>query len=340
MRVVPSVVGCVAAALLAASVVPSHADDFYKGKTINVVVSTGPGGTYDSIARLLQRHMGRYIVGNPNFVVQNMPGAGNVLATNYMYNIAPKDGTTIATVNNAIPLNQVLDGRGVRYDASRFNWIGSPGSYNTIAMVWHTAGVKTIEQAKSRELSFGATGAGSSNVIIPTAMNNTLGTKFKVVLGYKSVSEIYIAMDRGEVQGFTTSYTGALIDRPAWFKERKVDILAQVGAEREKDLPDVPLVTEIAPTAEAREILKLISSPNALGQPFLAPPDVPADRVAFLRAAFAETMRDQNFAAEMAKLHIDINPISGMELAKIVSETIHQPADIIAKAKAAMGPLE
>ncbi|MGE5540174.1 MAG: Bug family tripartite tricarboxylate transporter substrate binding protein [Gemmatimonas sp.] len=329
---------CVSVALAASSV--AHADDFYKGKTINIVVSTGPGGTYDSIARLLQRRMGQYLPGNPNFVVQNMPGGGNVLATNYMFNIAPKDGTAIATINNAIPLNQVLDGRGVRYDVSKFNWIGSPGAYNTIAMVWHTAGVRTIEQAREKELTFGATGAGSSNVIIPTAMNNTLGTKFKVVLGYKSVSEIYIAMERGEVQGFTTSYTGALIDRPAWFKEKKVDILAQVGAARDKDLPDVALVTELAPTAEAREILKLISSPNALGQPFLAPPDVPADRVAMLRRAFADTMKDKEFAAEMAKLHIDIAPISGEDVARIVRETINQPPDIIAMAKAAMGPLE
>ena len=328
---------CVVAALAA---VPAQADDFYKGKTITVVVSTGPGGTYDSIARLLQRHMPRHIPGAPNFVVQNMPGGGNVLATNFMFNIAPKDGTTIATINNAIPLNQVLDGRGVRYDVSKFNWIGSPGSYNSIAMIWHTAGVKTIEQAMLKETTFGATGAGSSNVIIPTAMNNTLGTKFKVVLGYKSVSEIYVAMERGEVQGFTTSYTGALIDRPDWFKEKKVDIVAQVGAARDKDLPDVPLVTEIAKTGDAREILKLISSPNALGQPFLAPPDVPADRVALLRQGFSATMKDQTFAAEMAKLHIDINPISGEDVARIVRETINQPPDIIAKAKAAMGPLE
>ena len=171
-------------------------------------------------------------------------------------------------------------------------------------------------------------------------MNNTLGTKFKVVLGYKSVSEIYIAMERGEVQGFTTSYTGALIDRPDWFKNKKVDILAQVGAARDEDLPDVALVTEIAPTAEAREILKLISSPNALGQPFLAPPEVPQERVALLRKGFADTMKDKDFAAEMAKLHIDIDPISGENIAKIVSDTIYQPADIIAKAKAAMGPLE
>jgi tripartite-type tricarboxylate transporter receptor subunit TctC len=327
-------------ALAALAVLPAHAEDFYKGKTITVTVSTGPGGTYDSIARLLQRHMPRHLPGTPNFVVQNMPGGGNVLATNYMYNIAPKDGTAIATINNAIPLNQVLDGRGVRYDAGKFNWLGSPGSYNTVAMIWHTAGVRTIDDARRTETTFGATGAGSSNVIIPTVMNNTLGTKFRVVLGYKSVSEIYTAMERGEVQGFTTSYTGALIDRPDWFKEKKVDIVAQLGAARDKGLPGVPLVTEIAKSEEQRQILRLISLSNALGQPFLAPPGIPAERVALLRKGFAATMRDKAFAADMRKLHIDIDALSADEVTKIVHETINQPADIVAKAKAAMGPSE
>ncbi|HET9148998.1 MAG TPA: tripartite tricarboxylate transporter substrate-binding protein [Alphaproteobacteria bacterium] len=315
----------------------ARADDFYQGKTITITTSTGPGGTYDSVARLLQRHMPRHIEGTPTIVVQNMPGAGNVLATNYMYTIAPKDGTAIATVNNAIPLNQVLDGRGVRYDASKFNWLGSPGTYNTAAIIWKTAGVRTIDDARKKEITFGGTGPGSSNAIIPTAMNAVLGTKFKLVLGYKSVAQIYTAMERGEVQGFTTSYSGARIDRPDWFRDNKVNIVAQVGAERDKDIKDVPLITEIAPNDEGRRILALISSPNKLGQPFLAPPKVPAARVAQLRTAFADTMRDKGFAADMAKLHIDLAPISGEDVAKIVDETIHQPAAVISKTKALMG---
>ena len=326
------------AALIAALPLgPAAAQDFYANKTITIIVSTGPGGTYDAIARLLARHMPRYLPGTPSMIVQNMPGAGNVLATNYMFNIAPKDGTAIATVNNAIPLNQVLDGRGVRYDTRRFNWLGSPGAYTTVLMVRKDAGVHSFKAVTEHEVTVGGTGAGSSNIIIPTALNNVLGTKLKIVLGYHDVAELYVAVDRGEIQGFTTSYTGALIDRPDWFAEKKVDILAQVGARRDAGLPDIPLITELAPSEEKRKILELISSPNALGQPFFAPPDVPRDRVALLRSAYAKTMKDAGFVAEMQKLHIDIDVVSAEEVTRIVRETIEQPPDIIAKAKAAMG---
>ena len=315
---------------------PAAAEDFYAGKTVTITVSTGPGGTYDSIARLLARHMPRYLPGGPGMIVQNMPGAGNVLATNFMYNLAPKDGTSFATVNNAIPLNQVLDGRGVRYDARRFGWLGSPGSYNSVLMIWKSAGAHSFKDVTEREITVGGTGAGSSNIILPTAMNAVLGARLKIVLGYKDVAELYLAVERGEIQGFTTSYTGALIDRPEWFSQHKVDIVAQIGARRHPALPDVPLITELARTDEQREILKLISSPNALGEPFLAPPDLPPDRLAMLRQAFASSMKDAGFLAEMQKLHIDMEPVSADQVTRIVTETIEQPPEIIAKAKAAM----
>ena len=328
--------GAAAGLLALVAILPARAEDFYAGKTITITISTGPGGTYDSIARLLARHMPRYLPGTPTMIAQNMPGAGNVLATNYMYNLAPKDGTAIATVNNAIPLNQVLDGRGVRYDTRRFNWLGSPGRYNSALLVAKSAGVHSFKDVTEREITVGGTGAGSSNIIIPTAMNNVLGSKLKIVLGYKDVAELYLAVDRGEIQGFTTSYTGALIDRPDWFAEHKVEILAQIGAGRDARIADVPLITELAKTQEQREILKLISSPNALGQPFFTPPEVPAERVALLRQAFAATMKDAGFVAEMEKMHLDLAPVSAEEVTRIVRETIEQPPDIIAKAKAAM----
>jgi tripartite-type tricarboxylate transporter receptor subunit TctC len=323
--------------LLAALVsAPATAQDFYAGKTVTITVSTGAGGTYDSIARLLARHMPHYLPGTPSMIVQNMPGAGNVLATNYMYNLAPKDGTSFATVNNAIPLNQVLDGRGVRYDTRRFGWLGSPGSYNSVLMVWKSAGARSFKDVTEREITVGGTGAGSSNIILPTAMNAVLGAKLKIVLGYKDVAELYLAVERGEIQGFTTSYTGALIDRPEWFSQNKIDIVAQIGAKRHPALPDIPLITELARSDEQREILKLISSPNALGEPFLAPPDLPPDRLALLRQAFARSMKDEGFVAEMQKLHIDIDMVSAEEVTRIVKETIEQPPEIVAKAKAAM----
>ena len=172
------------------------AEPAYQWKQLTIVTSTGVGGTYDLIARLVAKHMAKYLPGNPTIVVQNMPGGGNVLATNYMYNNAPKDGTFIAVINDAIPLHQVIDGRGVRYDSARFNWLGSPGDRNSVTFVWHTTGVKTIEDAKKTELALGGTGVGSSIVIFPTAMNKVLGTKFKIVMGYRSSAEVFLAMER------------------------------------------------------------------------------------------------------------------------------------------------
>jgi tripartite-type tricarboxylate transporter receptor subunit TctC len=325
------------AAFAALFTVSAHAEDFYTGKTMTIIVSTGGDDSYGYIARAFAQNMPGYIPGHPTMIVKAMPGAGNVLATNHLYNIAPKDGTTIGTINNAIPLHQVLDGRGVHYDASKFNWLGSTGTYNSVAYVWHTAGIKTIQDVMKKEVVLGGTGAGSSIVIYPTVMNNVLGTKFKIVLGYKSVSEINIAMERGEVQSRTGSYADLASEHADWLKEKKVVLLTQIGSTPDKAVPaGVPLITTLAKTDEQRQILKLIASPIALGRPYLAPPGVPADRVALLRKAFMETTRDKGFLADMKKLKIDVDAVNGDKLADIVNETVHAPKDIVEKAKAAM----
>ena len=188
-------------------------------------------------------------------IVQNMPGGGNVLATNHLYTIAPKDGTVIATLHNAIPLHQVLDGHGVRYDASKFNWLGSTGSENEVVFTWHTTGVTNIEEAKKKEVILGGTGAGSGIVIIPTAMNNLLGTKFKMVMGYKSSEDLNLAMQRGEVEARAFSLTSVNGQRSDWVKEKKINFIAQAGVHRAHELPDVPLLTELAKNDEERAIL-------------------------------------------------------------------------------------
>ena len=328
-------------ALLALGVaLPAQADDFFKGKSITIVTSTGAGGTYDLVARLMARHMPRHIPDAPAMVVQNMPGGGNVVATNYMYNLAPKDGTAIATINNAIPLNQVLDGRGVRYDADKFNWLGATGSRNSIVVVWRTTGIKTVEDVRKREVILGGTGPASAIVIYPTAMNNLLGTKFKIVNGYNSSAEVYIAMEKGEVEARSGSYTDLLGEHPDWVTGNKVVFLVQIGTRRDAALADVPLITELAATDEQRRVLTLISAPVALGQPFLAPPGVPAERVAILRRAFAETVGDPVFLAEADKAGIDQAAIDGAEIARIVHETTNATPDIVAKAKAAMASPE
>jgi tripartite-type tricarboxylate transporter receptor subunit TctC len=324
------------AALAGLAAVPARAQSPYEGKTITIITSTGVGGVYDLTARVIARHMGRYIPGTPTLIVQNMPGGGNVLATNYMYNIAPKDGMTIASIHNAMPLHQVLDGRGVRFDAGKFNWLGSTGSENEVIIVWSSAGIKTIKQAMEREVVLGATGAGSGLSIIPTAMNNVLGTRFKLVIGYKTSEDINLALQRGEVQARAFGMNSIVSQHSDWLREGKVAFLAQAGVKRDKDLPDVPLLTELAGTAEQRQILKLISSPAGLGHPYLAPPGTPPERLALLRKAFEVTLKDTAFLAEVEKLQIAIDPMSADEVGAIVAETINAPADVVTKAKAAM----
>jgi tripartite-type tricarboxylate transporter receptor subunit TctC len=323
-------------AALPARAQPGVPGEFYEGKTITLVTSTGVGGTYDVIARLIARHMPRHIPGNPAMIVQNMPGGGNVLATNYMFAIAPKDGTTIATIHNAMPLHQVLDGQGVRYDARKFNWLGSTGPENEVILVWHSAGIKTLQDLMSREVILGGTGAGSGIVIIPTVMNNLLGTRFKIVTGYKSSEDVNLALQRGEVEARAFSWGSITAQRPDWIAEKKIVVLAQAGAHREKDLPDVPLLSELSTTEEQRQILQLISSAPGLGHPFIAPPGVTADRVATLRNAFDSTMKDKAFLADADKLMIEIDPVSAEEVARIVADTIDAPPEVIGKAKAAM----
>jgi len=267
--------------------------------------------------------------------VKNMPGGGHVLASNFMFNQAPKDGTTIGTVVNSIPLHQAINGQGVRFDARRFGWIGTTGVANLMTVVWHTSPVKTIADVMRLELPTGATGVGAGAFVYPNAMNLILGTKFKMVLGYPSGIEIDLAMERGEVAargGFSLS--GIRQERPDWLSQKKVNVIVQIGSERDKDFPDVPLMHELATTTEQRQVLGLISSPVALGRPFFAPPGIPADRLAALRRAFDATMTDERYRAEAAQLKIDLVSLTGERMTEIVNATIDAPADAVARAKA------
>jgi tripartite-type tricarboxylate transporter receptor subunit TctC len=266
-----------------------------------------------------------------------MPGGGNVIATNYMYNIAPKDGTAIATIHSAMPLQQVLDAGGVRYDADKFNWLGSTGPQNEAILVWHTAGIKTLAEATKKEIVLGGTGAGAGIVILPTVVNNLLGTKFKIVTGYRTSEDVNLGMERGEVQARAFGIESITSQHPDWLTEHKVNFLVQSGIKRDKHLPDVPLVTELVKNDEQRQIFELFSSAPALGQPFVAPPGLPADRLAVLRDAFAATLKDPGFLADAEKIRFDIDPMSADEVAKVVHQTTHAAPDIVAKAKAAMG---
>ncbi|HTK14285.1 MAG TPA: tripartite tricarboxylate transporter substrate-binding protein [Xanthobacteraceae bacterium] len=311
-------------------------EDFYKGKTITMIVSTGVGGVFDLTARSVARYMPKYLPGHPDIIVKNMPGAGHKRATIYMYARAARDGTFIGLVNNGIPLQQVVDGSSAQYDASKFNWIGSAGLSNLLTVAWHTTGVRTVQDVMTHELVTGATGISSNGYIYPNAMNLLLGTRFTIVSGYASSPEADLAMERGEINaraGFSLS--AIMQEHPGWIKDRKVNVLFQTGMKREAALPNVPLMYEVAKTPEQREILTLLSSAVSLGRPFFTTPDVPKDRVDALRKAFDATMQDHDFVAEAQKLDLDIRPMAGSHLAQIVDKTIHSPADIVEKVRAA-----
>lgn len=318
---------------------PACADDsFFKGKIITITTSAGPGGTHDVVARVLTRYMSKYLDGHPQMIVQNMPGGGNVLATNYMYAIAPKDGTAIAVVSNVIPLHQVIDKRGVRYDAAQFNWLGSIGGKNDVVFAFRKSGVLTLDDLKKKELVLGGSGPGSNFIIIPTVMNEVLGTKFKIIMGYKSSHDLFLAMDRGEIQARDGTYASIISAYPDWLKDNRLVFFVQNGIKRDPVLPDVPLLIELAKTEEERELLTLIASPAPLGQPYLAPPGVASDRVTALRQAFAASMGDKEFIAEATKLKVDIDLVSADEVTNIVKETVTAPPGVIEKARAVMGP--
>ncbi len=312
-------------------------DPFYNGRQMTIIVSAGSSGAYTQTARVLAKYFTKYIPGGPSFVVKNMPGAGHVLGTNFLYNQAAKDGSVIGTIGSAIPLHQVLDGQGVRYDARQFNWLGTTGISNQMGLAWHTTGVKSIEQAKQRELITGATGAGAGTAIFPTVLNAVIGTRFKMVLGYARNSDIDLAIERGEIESHHSfSYSSLVRSHPDWVKEGKVNFLYQVGNDVHAGVPGVPLMTDLAGTDEQRQILQLMTIPSVLGRLYLAPPEVPAERVAILRAAFDASVKDPAFLAENDKLGLDLFPLSGVEVTNMVQSLVDTPPAIVGKAKQAM----
>lgn len=312
------------------------AADFYAGKTLTIVTSMGGGGTNDIIARMIARTMPQYLAGKPTIIVKNMPGAGNMLATNYMYSIAPKDGSEIAVVNNAIPLNEVLGNTGVRYKSLEFNWLGSPVKSYTSLIILASSGIQSANDLFTKQVILGGIGAGSSNVIWPTAINRVLGTKFKVVAGYNSGPALWLAMARGEIEGRTGSYKDLYSQHPEWIKEKKVLFPVQLGSTPDPELPSVPNIETFVKNEEQQKILKLVFSPIELGQPYLAPPGVPKERVATLRAAFSSTLKDDAFLKSALERKFDIDPISAEDITRSVTDAFGASPQIVAKTKVAL----
>ena len=332
-------IACACLLSASATALADAVSDFYTGKTITLIISAGPGGGYDTNARLVARHLGKHIPGNPLIVPKNMPGGGHLVAANYMYGVAPKDGTFLATLLPAFVSYQILDGKQAEYDAAKFNWIGASDVDNMNLYVWHTAGIRSIDDAKKTQVLMGATGAGSYTALYPTLLNNLVGTKFKLVSGYKSTNEIHIAMERGEVQGRAGNLFSSLTaGNPDWLADKKINILMQVGSKRDPAFKDVPLMTELAANADDKRILAIYSSDTALGRSFITTPGVPADRLAALRKAFDQTMTDPEFLADAKKINMEVRPLGHADLTATTLEILSTPPELIEKAKKANMP--
>ena len=321
---------------------PAAADavaDFYAGKTITLIISTGVGGGVDTNARLIARYLGNHIPGKPAVVPKNMTGAGHLQATNYVYGQAPRDGTVIGAILPAFVGYQVLDGKGAQYDVRQFNFIGSSDVENANLYTWHSAGIKKIEDVKSREVLMGATGAGSYTMLYPTLLNSLLGYKFKIVAGYKSTNEIHLAMERGEVAGRAGNFfTSLKAQNPDWLADHKIDMLLQFGAVRDPEWLDVPLLTDLATDEEQRRIFKLFSAEVALGKVFVTSPGVPQDRLDALRRAFEDTLHDPAYIEDARRVDMLVRPLGAAQATQLANEIVSMPADLIARAREAIEP--
>ncbi|HWG06129.1 MAG TPA: hypothetical protein VG271_14030 [Beijerinckiaceae bacterium] len=328
MRYGRALLGAVCVALLASA--GARADsvaDFYHGKTINVVIGYSPGGGYDTYARLVARFIGRYIPGNPTLQPLQMPGGGSRIAAGYMFNVAPHDGTYLATADQSLAVQQAVGDPTILFDVSKFGWIGNPTADNNTLGVSSALGVKTIADATKKEIVIGATGINTSSQYAQ-ALNSVAGTKFKIVLGYPGAMEMALALERGEIGGFTNTWAGWVAEHSDWLRDKKVVILVQIGLKRMKEMADVPLLMEVATNDLDREALKISSAAAAFGRPLFTTPGVPAERVAALRAAFDQTMKDPDFLAAAQQSGFDIDPVSGADLQSLTREIVRTPKSV------------
>ena len=308
-------------------------EQFYKGKTVDLTIGYPPGGSNDIYARILAQHLGKHIPGQPNVVARNLPGAGSFLAVNQMAATAPKDGTAIAIGAPTLALDEKLGTQGVRYKTAEFSWIGRISPLINIVMIWNTVPVKTHADTLKREVTMAGTGVGSTVSIYPTVMNNLFGTKYKLVMGYKGSNEAMLALERGEVEGHSTSWEALKGAHPNWYPEKKVSVPVQLALKPHPELPEVPTALSFARNDEERRILSAILNATEVGTSFFTTPGVPADRVTALRRAFDATMQDPDFKADLAKARISHNPLKGEDLQQLVKQISDLPPDLVEKVR-------
>jgi tripartite-type tricarboxylate transporter receptor subunit TctC len=313
------------------------ADQFFARRTITITIGYTAGGSYDLYGRMVARHLGRHIPGQPTVIAQNMPGAGSLKAANYLYEVAPKDGTALGIVVESAALEQALANPAVQYDAAKFSYVGRVATSNNIFMQWHSAKVQSIDDAKRLETSLAGTGPGSIAETVPRLLNALVGTKFKLISGYPASSEAMLAMERGEVDGASSSWAAVKVGKQAWLREKKIRIILQTTPERTAELPQAPSLGEIGDSAEDRQVFALYASGSAIGRSILAPPGLPAERVKVLRHAFQFMVQDPEFVADLQRTNVELEPLPGEQVEKLIARTLDVPPAVRDRAKLAFG---
>lgn len=331
--------GAFAAGLAASAAAAQSPDEFYKGRQLTFIVGSSPGGGYDAQARLLARHMAKQLPAGASFVVQNLPAAGSLQATNNLYNISPKDGSTFGMVQRGMLTATLTNPSGVRFDIAKLNWIGNMASETAVVVAWADSPIKTTEDLFSKEMIVGGTGPTIDTETTPRLLNALIGTKFKVISGYPGTTEVTLAMERGEVHGLGDwSWSNVKSRRGDYLRDKKIRVLMQSALEKEPDLPDVPLALDYVKNAEDRQIMELIMAQKTVARPVVAPPDVPKERVEFLRAAFMATGKDPEFIQDADKSKLDIALSSGADVDKVVARIVKTPPALADRLSAAIAP--
>jgi tripartite-type tricarboxylate transporter receptor subunit TctC len=308
-------------------------DEFYKDRQITMLVGGGAGGGYDVYARTFARHFVRYVPGHPTIVAKNMPAAAGVAAANVLYNTSDKDGSVIAALPNGVSMEPLTGNAQARYDALKLNWIGSIGKLQNVCATWHTSPVKTIEAAQDREIVVAAAGPSSNSAIMPRILNELVGTRFKIIAGYDPTGGLNLALERGEAEGICgLAWSTLKTSRPHWIKDKLLNIIVQVGLAKHPELPSVPSAIDLVTDAEKRQVLELVLVRQEIGRPIVLPPGVPADRIAALRKAFAATLADKTFQAEAEKAGLEIDALTGDQIAAMLTKAYGAPAGVVAKA--------
>jgi tripartite-type tricarboxylate transporter receptor subunit TctC len=317
--------------LLTTSVAAQPAGDSLAGKSVAMIIGFGPGGGYDLWGRTVGRHIGRHLPGTPSVVPQNMPGAGSYAAASYIFNIAPKDGTVLGIIARDAALGPLSGAPGARFDPTRLSWIGTPTKETNVCVAYHTSQVKSVLDLYDKQLIVGDTGPGTGTRSYPKALSELLGMKFKLVGGFPASSDVFLAMERGEVEGICESLDSIKIRRPDWIPTKKISILFQGGVEPSPELDGVPFVLDLARTGDQKQAIEFLYAGQGIGRPFVAPPDLPADRLKMLRDAFNATMTDPAFVAETQKSKLDLEPEDGEHLAALIAKIYATPKPIVDK---------